>query len=275
MERYQLIERRQYPVQDAEQKRTYEDIILKCGDKGEAHFTLSLPESLPSKGLPCILIVGGLQTGRESLQFVPEHGDHALVAYEYPETLQHLTKVKVLWKLNGVRRAALEVPYQLLAIIEYLHQQHWNSGESINMMGYSFGSIFIPITYVNAEKEKMMLGPGVMAYGGAGIHCLFKANLPLPRFLKGPVASLAAAVFKSIDPLIYAPKIKGEFLLINGIHDVQIPIQCAHCLQDLVPEPKTVINLETDHMHPDNTELTMRLINISRTWLEQRRENPA
>ncbi len=274
-EGYKMILEKAYEMPDAQEMRVYQDVILDCGKNGEANFTISLPKEVPEEGLPCILIVGGLKTGRESLQFIPDHGGYALVAYEYPSTLQNLRKINILWNLYAVRKAALDVPPQLLSMIHYLQKQSWINQEPISMMGYSFGSVFIPITYVIAREHGIHLGPGVMAYGGAGIYCLFKANLPVPQFLKPPIAMMAAATFKPIDPIIYAPRMKGDFLIINGIYDTQIPLECAHRLQELVPEPKKVINLETEHMHPDNMELTLRLIKISRTWIEEKRSpNP-
>ena len=117
----------------------------------------------------------------------------------------------------------------------------------------------------------MPLGPGVMAYGGAGIQCLIRANFPGPRWLKAMAAKYGEKFFRPIDPMDYAPEMKGNFLMINGIYDTQIPFKCARCLQDLVPEPKTIINLETQHMSPENVELTLRLIQLSRTWLDENR----
>ncbi|MCB1116369.1 MAG: hypothetical protein KDK71_07865 [Chlamydiia bacterium] len=271
-EGYTVLSEKKYTVPDKQEIRTYIDVVLDAGKGGEANFTVSLPEKVPEEGLPTILIVGGLKTGRESLQFIPDHGNYALIAYEYPKRLKTLHKINVLWHLYTVRKAALEVPIELLAIIHYLHGQPWVNQEPISLMGYSFGATFMPVTYTAAQKEGLTLGPGVMAYGGAGVYCLFKANLPLPNFLKDPVATMAAATFKPIDPILYAPHMKGEFLIINGLYDAQIPMECAHRLQDLVPEPKTILNLETEHMSPKNPDLNLRLINISRSWLEEKRQ---
>ncbi|MDJ0652447.1 MAG: hypothetical protein QNJ27_05525 [Simkaniaceae bacterium] len=269
---YTTVFKKKYQVPDNQEMRTYEDIALKCGKGREANFTISLPENIPPGGLPTVLIVGGLKTGRESLQFIPNHGQYAFVAYEYPQRLKTLHKINVFLHIYTVRKAALEVPKELIAIIKYLRQESWINQEPISLMGYSFGATFLPVTYVNAQKKGIPLGPGVIAYGGAGIYCLFKANLPLPNFLKKPLASMAAAIFKPIDPILYAPHMKGGFLIINGIYDSQIPLECADRLQNLVPEPKTVINLETQHMSPENLDVNLRLINISRQWLEEKRQ---
>lgn len=272
-ENFSLLSEKRYLIPDQQEMRTYIDVVLNCDEAGEANFTISLPEKIPQGGLPTILIVGGLKTGRESLQFIPNHGEYALIAYEYPKRLKTLHKINVLWHLYTVRKAALEVPIELVAILHYLSQESWINQEPVSLMGYSFGATFLPVTYVNAEKEGLKLGPGVMAYGGAGVYCLFKANLPLPKFLRDPVATMAAATFKPIDPLLYASKMKGDFLIINGIYDSQIPLECAHRLQDLVPEPKTVMNLETEHMSPKNPGLNLQLIDISLSWLAKKRQS--
>lgn len=267
----QVILENQYEEPDEAEVRVYKDVILDCGKDGKALFTISLPKHIPKSGLPCIVIVGGLMTGRESLRFIPDHGRYALVAYEYSDTLKKLRKIDVLWNLFAVRKAVLEVSPQLIQVVKYLNKQSWRGIEAIDFMGYSFGSIFIPVTYVKADQEHIKLGPAVVAYGGAGIHCLLKANLKVPKFLKRPIATMASALFKPIDPVIYASKMKGRFLIINGVYDTQIPFKCARRLQNIIPEPKTIINLDTDHMSPDNTELTLRLINISREWLKEQR----
>lgn len=267
-----VLDIKRYKVPDSLEVRNYEDVTLDCGKNGEALFTISLPEDIPPEGLPCFLIVGGLKTGRESLQFIPDHGKYALIAYEYSDMLKKLHEVNVLWHLYTVRKAMLEVPPELIGILKYLYDQSWINDQPISLMGYSFGATFMPVTYVKAEEEGMDLGPGVLCYGGAGIYCLFKANVPVPKFLKDPVSSMAAAAFKPIDPILYAPRMKGDFLILNGIYDSQIPTECAQRLQNLVPEPKTVINLKTEHMHPSNTELNLRLIDISRKWLDEKRK---
>ena len=73
-----ILEKR-YQEPDEEDVRIYEDVVLDCGKDGKAHFTVSLPKEIPPQGLPCIVIVGGLMTGRESLRFIPDHGEYALV----------------------------------------------------------------------------------------------------------------------------------------------------------------------------------------------------
>ena len=263
---------KQYQESDENEIRLYEDLILDCGSNGKANFTISLPEKIPAEGLPCIIIVGGLETGRKSLKFIPNHGQYALIAYEYPPALQALKKISVVKHIIFVRKAMNQVPNQLIDVIHYVREQPWINKEPISFMGYSFGSIFIPAIYYKAEEEGIPIGPGVLAYGGAGIYCLAEGCLPFPTFINKPIARYAAFLFKPMDPIWYASKIKSEFLIINGLYDKQIPSNCAHCLQQMIPSPKTIINLETGHINPKNPDLILRIINMSRSWLEEKRK---
>ena len=258
---------RSYRVFHEREERIYREVILSSASWGKAYFTLSLPIQIPKSGLPCIVIIGGLKTGRESLRFIPDHGCVALVGYEYPKPLRFLRKLKLIWRFFSVRKALFSVPKQILAIVQFLQQETWWNQKPMNLMGYSFGSLFLPVTYVSSQKGSFSLGPGVMAYGGAGIRCLLEAQVPGPKWLKKMVGKIGEALFYPIDPLEYAPKMQGKFLLINGKKDTQVPFACARTLQRLIKEPKTIVDLETEHMSPENAELTRKLIDLSRRWL--------
>lgn len=269
---YQVVSERQYEEDDIYEARIYEDVVLDCGKEGHSHFSISIPKRMRTEKLPCVAIIGGLATGRSSLKFVPEHGNYALVAYEYPKKLKQLGSLIGFKNIFGLRQAALAVPTQLLSMVSYLQKKGWIAKEPICLMSYSFGSIFTPVTFIRGEAEGIQFGPSVLAYGGAGIYCIFRPNVKGPSFLKSPIAHLFAFLFRPIEPLRYAAHMKGDFLIVNGVYDHQIPMRCASRLQDSIPEPKTVINLETDHLHPDNKELTLRLIQISLDWLSKKRE---
>ena len=44
-------------------------------------------------------------------------------------------------------------------------------------------------------------------------------------------------------------------------------------LQELTPEPKTIITLDTGHLSPKNVALIRQLVEISRKWLETKAHN--
>ncbi len=67
------------------------------------------------------------------------------------------------------------------------------------------------------------------------------------------------------------PKLKGEFLLINGNGDRRMPAETVERLQRLTPQQKTIVTLDSDHMMPGNQALMDRIVDISRRWLIERK----
>ena len=252
------------------EKRIFEDYILSSG-AGETHITISKPEKVPPEGLPCVFIIAGLETGRQSLKLIPNHGKYILISYEYPPVIKQLKSKSAAFYIISARSACLNVPAQVTSTVRWLSKQDFCSGEPTSMMGYSFGSVFLPSILNLGQSNGLTFGPTVFGYGGAGLYCLFKALLPGPKWFKKMGARFSTWIFKPLEPSLHLPYVTGRFLVLNGTEDTQIPVGCALCLQKLVPEPKTVINLETPHLMPDNPELLAQVVEISRSWMEKNR----
>jgi hypothetical protein len=249
-------------------ERVIKDFVFDGGSYGVIRFSLSLPKG-EVKGLSTAIIVDGLDTGRKSLELIEDHGPYALIAFEYPEILRRLKGYSALFHIFGLRRAALAVPGQIAALSQWVQEQPW--GKIPSIMGVSFGSEFVPALYHLAEKQEVKLGPAVLAYGGAGLFRLFSA-FPGNRAIKLIRGFLGALVFRQLEPERHIPFMKGEFLVMNGIYDELIPRDAAERLQKLIPEPKTIVNLETPHLQPKSSELLQKLVKISRDWIEKRSE---
>ncbi len=63
---------------------------------------------------------------------------------------------------------------------------------------------------------------------------------------------------------------KGEFYLINGLRDKQMPADSWQLLHDLTPQPKKIEMLDEGHMHPRKEYLTEKLIKMSHVWLKEK-----
>ncbi len=268
----QLVEEKSYSVQDGEALRIYRDYTFNSGPYGELRFTISLPDSAKEGGIPCAIIVDGLETGQKSLTLIEGHGEYALIAFEYPKILHKFKALSVFLYLFSIRKAALCVPGQIMSLVHWVQSQHWYNKEPVSVMGFSFGSEFIPALYHLAETQKISLGPAVLAYGGAGLFRLFYA-FPGNFFVKFLRGLLGEFLFRPLEPERHLPAIHGEFLILNGVYDQQIPLKAAQKLQNLVPEPKTILNLQTPHLKPKSDLLLQNLIKIAREWLEERRSS--
>ncbi|HSW71937.1 MAG TPA: hypothetical protein VLG44_00820, partial [Chlamydiales bacterium] len=164
-----------------------------------------------------------------------------------------------------------DVPGQITTLVDWVQKQSWFDGEPPCLMGFSFGTQFIPAIYHLAEKQKISLGPGVLAFGGAGLFRLFY-SVPGNIFIKILRGCVGEILFLPLEPEKHLPYVHGEFLVMNGDYDELIPFSAALKLQRLVPEPKTVINLEVPHLQPKNDPLLQELIAIARKWLSEKRK---
>jgi hypothetical protein len=45
---------------------------------------ISLPDPLPKRRLPIVMVLGGLATGERNIRHVPGGGDNAIVGYDWP-----------------------------------------------------------------------------------------------------------------------------------------------------------------------------------------------
>lgn len=265
-----LLEENSYLVSDGTEERRFTDYIFDAKPYGKLYFTISLPVNAKEK-LPCVVVIDGLDTGRKSLELIPDHNNYALIAFEYPPELRLIKGYSVLRHLLTVRRSALNVPGQISSIVDWVQKQSWFNGEAPCLMGFSFGTQFIPAIYHLAEKQKISLGPGVLAFGGAGLFRLFY-SIPGNIFIKLIRGCIGQFLFLPLEPQRHLPYVHGEFLVMNGVYDELIPFSAALKLQKLVPEPKTVINLEVPHLQPKNDPLLQELIAIARRWLSEKRK---
>lgn len=264
----QLVSREKYEDRDSVGPRIYEDIVLDT-TAGKTHITISYPKQMPKEGLSCIFVIGGLETGRKSLRLVPEHGNYILISYEYPSIIKKVKKPYSIFIMPRIRRAVLNVAGQVNNALQWLQTQDFCKNTPPAMIGVSFGSVFLPAIMHLGDTYNMHYGPTVFGYGGAGIRCLFRANMPGPKFWKSLSSKFLARVFHPIEPALHLPYISGNFLIVNGTQDKQIPEPCVKKLQELVPDPKEIVELDRDHLQPDNPVLIGELVDISRNWLKK------
>jgi len=260
-----------YAVEGESGPRSYRDVVLVAEGLDSIRFTLSLPPPRDGMRLPVVMVIGGLEIGRTSLRYVGHHGDNALIAYEYPYGPEYWYEGASPGDLPAIRRAVRRVPAQLEAVVRWAMRQPWADSSRISTFSYSFGAMFVPAFYRLAQSREEHLGPATLIYGGADIEKLLEHNLRIESdMLRGIVAWLAATAIRPVEPALHLPYLRASLLIVNGMHDRLIPEECWRELQELAPEPKTVINLDTGHMQPDATDLIDRLVEIGRSWLLER-----
>lgn len=251
----------------AGERRDFFELELDGAPEGPVRLAISLPVET-RKPLPVAIILGGLEAGRESLRYVDSHGPNALVALAYPRPTADLYEGRPLFKLPGIRRAALAVPSQVCALRAWVRGQAWADSRRVSLLGYSFGAIFVPASARVAQVRGIPFSTLVMAYGGADLPGLLAVNSDLKPAWMRPLASrIVGSVVRPLEPALHLPHLKGEVLFLTGLKDEMVPLSLARRMQILKPEPKTVLDLEEGHMGPARPELTRKVIAASRAWL--------
>ena len=252
--------------------RNYHIMKFNHAETGEMTCYISFPGRQKScESLPVLIILGGLEIGEHTLRYIEAPGNNVIIIYQYPYHPQYWYEGTAISEIPVIRASVLAVPAQVLALRQWIAHQSWADSTRINLAGYSFGSLFIPAIYGLSETHGIQFRHTVLAYGGVNINRILFTNMKnLARPFRDLVSWLAITAIRGIEPYFYVAAMKGDFLVINGSEDDQIPEASWRELHQLLPDPKTVLILEEGHMHPRKVELTRRLVRLSQDWLIQK-----
>lgn len=251
--------------------RVYRDYVMKTEDAGEISFRVSLPPKVQDGGLPTAIVMSGVGVGKESLNYIKDHGNYVLISLDYPEQFDKSSPVSVMMNLKQVRRELLSIPGQVNTVAKWAKGQSWCNKVDLSYIGLSLGAIVGPAVMNLGQSEGVHYGPSVFGYGGAGLEDIFYANGWGPGFVRKPAASVVANAFDPISPEYHLPNLHGEFLIISGKCDEVIPKKSSDKFVMMTPEPKTVIVLDSAHVSLEDRPLLDEVIKISRSWVEEKR----
>lgn len=256
-------------IHDEARTVSHVDLVRARGDT--VRLVLSLPEPRPEGPMPVLVILGGLEVGEQTLEFIAEPGPNAYAIYQYPYSPEYWYERAKVTQVPVIREAVLSVPGQVAAAVEWLRDRPWADTARVSLLGYSFGALLVPASHRVASDAAPPPLPAVLAYGGTDIHMLMDHNLGVDsRWLRSALAQIAEMAIRPVEPALHAPHMTGgPFLLMSGLRDEQIPRASYERLHALVPEPRTVMLLDEGHMHPRRPELTRRLVNLTREWLAE------
>jgi dienelactone hydrolase len=248
--------------------RVFRDLVLETAGAGTVRVTTSRPALDPGTPLPLVFVLAGLRTGRESLAYLDQHGPNLLVGYEYPYDQRTFKEGRRVAQVPAVRQAVLDVPAQVTLVADLLRGEGSVDPGRTALLGFSLGALFVPAVQRVAAEEGRPFHAVILAYGGADISSLLHANLRVrPRALRRGLIATGATLVHPMEAAHHLPRVPGQFLLIRGEDDHQIPIAAAERMAELTPYPKEVVVLAAGHMGPRDLELTARVVTISQDWL--------
>lgn len=261
------VERRALSAQD---HRHVEHITLHGNTLGNIAFTLSLPDPLPPKKIPVVLVMGGLVTGEDSIRYIKDAGENAIVGYAWPVPVRLHGVSDFMLQAPGLYYSVMTIPGQVASALHWLIEQPWADAKRTSLLGFSQGALAAPSVQDIDAHDGTRIGWTIIAYGGAPLGALLATNPHLkPTWLREAMAPLVDLVFHSLEPTVHLPRLSGKFLVFEGQDDRLIPEAARNLLREAVPEPKTVITFEGNHMGVglDKMALLQKIIEISKTWL--------
>lgn len=249
--------------------RVFEHVALSDTRLGSIKFTVSLPDPLPGRKLPLIVVLGGLGTGEHNIRAIHDAGDNIVVGYDWPLARVSL-KSSDLGRLPAIRAQVLSVPGQVIATLRWVVAQPWGDADRISLVGFSLGSVAVPAVQRLAMAERIRIGWTVLAYGGAPIDALVRGDTRIrPSWVRPPLAFGAELLLAPVDPALHLPALAGRFLVVGSTNDSIVSAEASRSLEALTPIPKVTIRLPGDHVGtgPDREALLDAALTVIRCWL--------
>ncbi|MEW6271477.1 MAG: alpha/beta hydrolase [Thermodesulfobacteriota bacterium] len=235
-----------------------DDLRLAAPDGRTWRYFVRAPRRGDARGLAAVLVLAGIETGRESLAYVAERDDMVLLAMDYPFAgAEQLGGWALVGALPELRAAALStIEGAALGVAHLAGRPDVDPGR-ITVLGVSFGSIFAIALGAHDPRASAV----VAIYGGGDLGRLARRNLRapwwLPSFLVGPIVR---AWFGELEPLSHVAWIAPRrFLMAASTEDEMFPPSSARELFERAGEPKQILWYESGHMDLFDPELLRRL----------------
>jgi predicted esterase len=222
---------------------------------------------------PAFLILGGLRTGRKTVEYITNTRGIVMLALDYP--YEGKTERMSVWEFIGsvprIRRAVIDTAPAVMNAVDYLLERDDVDPGRIIVIGGSLGAFFVPALAAIDDRP----AAAVMIYGAGDIQSLLAASHEIPRALTRPAAWLGAVLLSPVEPLKYVGDISPlPLLMIGGIQDSRIPARCSRLLHDAAGEPKTVKWLDTGHVTIRDEEFHTLVSDVMIEWLVKQRLVP-
>jgi len=214
-----------------------------------------------------VVILGGVDIGKETLKYLGDPGKVIIAALDYPYDLSRVTSFwSGIREAGSMREAAFRTVAGAALVNDFLRQQPNVDTNRVILVGYSFGAPFVPAVMHLDRRYKV----AAMLYGGGRLDELIARNLDTGlRPLDDVLGELAGLLLAPLEPHRHIRHISPRpLIMIQGKFDEFMPPSLAKELFENAREPKELIWLETKHMMPWKKEVITLVVKTLREWLE-------
>jgi dienelactone hydrolase len=205
---------------------------------------------LPAKGnapYPVLVILGGVRTGRKTIEYVGPTEGVALLALDYPYEgkRRDLSAWECVTGLPAMRQAVINTVPAVMLGVDYLLDRQDIDPNRIVFIGGSVGAFFSPAV---AAADPRIDAVGLL-FGGGDLQAIGEANLEWPGLIAVPVAWVLSVLVSPVEPLKYVDRISPRpLLMLNGTDDPRIPERCSRLLHERAKDPKTIRWIPAGHV---------------------------
>lgn len=200
---------------------------------------------------PLVLLLGGLNTGREAVRLIPETRGAVVAALSYPYRGARRAKgLQVVRHVPAIREAVFDTPPAVMLALDYLLARPDVDPARVEGVGVSLGAPFVVIAGALDPRITRVWA----IHGSGGSYGPLEVNLR--RSI--PAAPVRVAVAGLATVLISGPRLAPErwadriaprpFVMLNALQDQRMPRHLVERLYDSAREPKSMIWLHGDHV---------------------------
>jgi len=226
---------------------------------------LRVPED-SNKRHPALLILGGVRTGRRTIDYLADTHGVVLFALDYPYEGKRsgLSTLEFLTSLPRMRRAVIHtVPASQLAL-DYLLSRPDVDPDRIILASGSVGAILSPAVAATDPRIDAL----VVLFGGGDIQSLIRTNLDRPAWMTIPAAWLGKVITAPVEPLRYIGEVSPRpIFFLNGTEDLGFPVANVRLLHEAAREPKTIRWIEAGHVIINRPEFHDQVTGELAAWL--------
>jgi dipeptidyl aminopeptidase/acylaminoacyl peptidase len=197
---------------------------------------------------PAFLILGGLRTGRNTLDYVHNTRNMVMLALDYPYEgkMSRMSVAEFISSIPAIRRSVIETVPAALSAIDYLFARDDVDSRRVVVVGGSLGAFFVPVVASLDGRP----AAAAMLFGGGDLQAVIGASTEVPRWLAAPVGWIGAVLVSPVEPLKYVADIAPRpVFMLNGTGDDRIPERCGRLLYDAAREPKTIRWIDAGHVN--------------------------
>ena len=242
---------------------TRHNLSLKSDSGLKVECGLASPrKEIPLRRYPAVVLLAGLETGKDAVDYVRGIPDVIVAAIDYPYAPQDLDSTgKIVSEMESLREASLDTVPSVMLLLDYLSRRPDVDMSKVILAGFSMGAIFVPCISVEDRRPDV----AVMVFGGGDLRRIIERNLRSfsGAFQSETLGMIAGLLLRPIEPMRYADRISPiPLLMINGGRDEMIPRHCTEEFFAKATPPKKIIWLDASHLTPGNLELTTKIVGI-------------